>query len=121
RFRRADPRGLPRARRGRRGAGLRREPVRRGGRCGGNRRRNARVRPGTPAVTTMARLKAGASIAARYALDALLVYWLVRTDVLDLSPLASMSAGFVLQGVLLGVAVTVLSSWRIQYLLSDQK
>jgi len=72
-------------------------------------------------VTTMARLKAGASIAARYALGALLVYWLVRTDVLDLSPLASMSAGFVLQGVLLGVAVTVLSSWRIQYLLRDQK
>jgi len=69
----------------------------------------------------MARLKAGASIAARYALGALLVYWLVRTDVLDLSPLASMSAGFALQGVLLGVAVTVLSSWRIQYLLRDQK
>lgn len=72
-------------------------------------------------MTTMSRLKTAASIAARYALGAILVYWLVRTDVLDLSPLASMSAAFIVQGVLLGLAVTVLSSWRIQYLLRDQK
>ena len=72
-------------------------------------------------MTTTSRFKTAASIAVRYALGAILVYWLVRTDVLDLSPFASMSAAFIVQGVLLGLAVTVLSSWRIQYLLLDQK
>lgn len=71
-------------------------------------------------MSAQPRLRAVLSVAARYALGIGLVWWLARTDVLDLRPLATMSAGFVLQGVLLGVAVTALSSWRIRMLLADQ-
>ena len=70
---------------------------------------------------SLARIKTGLSVAARYALGALLVYWLVQTRVLDFSPLASISPAFVAQAALLGVGVTALSSWRIQYLLADQQ
>ena len=59
-------------------------------------------------------------IGARYAFGALLVWWLVHTQVLDFAPLATMSALFITQAVALGVSVTALSSWRIQYLLGDQ-
>jgi uncharacterized protein (TIRG00374 family) len=69
----------------------------------------------------MSRLKGWLSVAVRYALGALLVYWLVHTRVLDFGPLASMSAAFIAQGIALGVSVTAFSSWRIQYLLRDQR
>jgi len=72
-------------------------------------------------VTGVARIPAWLGIAARYAFGALLVAWLVHTQVLDFAPLATMSAGFIAQGIVLGVAVTALSSWRIQYLLRDQR
>jgi hypothetical protein len=69
----------------------------------------------------IARLKAWLAVIARYALGAVLVYWLVHTRVLDFSPLRSISIGFIAEAVLLGVAVTALSSWRIQFLLADQQ
>jgi len=67
------------------------------------------------------RIKTWLSVAARYALGAALVCWLVHTRVLDFSPLASISPAFVGEAALLGIAVTALSSWRIQYLLADQQ
>lgn len=72
-------------------------------------------------MTTLSHIKTWASIMARYVLGGLLVYWLMHTQVLDLTPLGSMSAAFIVQGIALGVSVTALSSWRIQYLLRDQK
>ncbi len=68
----------------------------------------------------MSRLRGWLGIGARYAFGALLVWWLVHTQVLDFSPLATMSAPFIAQAIGLGVAVTALSSWRIQCLLRDQ-
>jgi uncharacterized protein (TIRG00374 family) len=68
----------------------------------------------------MSRLKSWLPVAVRYALGALRGYWLVHTRVLDFAPLRAMSAAFIAQGVALGVGVTALSSWRIQYLLRDQ-
>jgi glycosyltransferase 2 family protein len=60
------------------------------------------------------------SLAARYLLGFCLVYWLVHTEVLDFRPLASISAGLIAQGVLLGASINALSAFRIQYLLRDQ-
>ena len=67
-----------------------------------------------------ARLKAWLSVAARYLLGFLLVYWLWRTQVLDLRPLKSISATLVMQGLFLGISITVISAYRIRYLMSDQ-
>lgn len=66
------------------------------------------------------RLRTWLSILARYLLAIFIVYWLVHSQALDFAPLATISAAFILQGLALGVSVTALSTWRIQYLMRDQ-
>lgn len=71
-------------------------------------------------ATHGSRLRAWISIALRYAFGIFLVYWLLRTEVLDLSPLRQISGGLVAQGLILGFCVTAISTARIQALLRDQ-
>jgi uncharacterized protein (TIRG00374 family) len=68
-----------------------------------------------------ARLRAWLSIALRYAFGIFLVYWLLRTEVLDLSPLRKISGALVAEGLVLGFCVTAISAARIQALLRDQR
>lgn len=70
--------------------------------------------------TARARLKAFLSIFARYAFGGLLIYWLVHTEVLDFRPLKAISPTLILQGVLLGVSITAISTLRMRILLLDQ-
>ena len=67
-----------------------------------------------------ARLKVWASISAKYVVGIFLIYWLVRTEVLDFRPLQSISLRLILEGLVLGVSITAISSVRIRYLLRDQ-
>jgi uncharacterized protein (TIRG00374 family) len=69
---------------------------------------------------TAARTRALLSISARYALGIFIIYWLVRTEVLDFHPLRSISPLLVVQGLVLGVSITTISTLRIRYLLRDQ-
>ncbi len=71
-------------------------------------------------MTRRSRLRAWISIALRYAFGIFLVYWLLRTNALDLSPLRAISGELVAQGMLLGFSVTAISTARIQALLRDQ-
>lgn len=69
---------------------------------------------------TRARLKGWLSIAGRYVFGGLLIWWLVHTEVLDFRGLRSISPLMILQGVVLGMSITVISTFRMQMLLRDQ-
>ena len=60
------------------------------------------------------------SVALRYLIGALIIYWLVHTEVLDFTPLASMSVRLVFEGVTLSLAIVGITALRVQYLLRDQ-
>ena len=66
------------------------------------------------------RLKAWLSIAARYAFGALLIWWLIHTEVLAIAPLRTISSTLIAQGVILGVSITAISTVRMRILLRDQ-
>lgn len=72
----------------------------------------------SPAART--RLKAWLSIAARYAFGAFLIYWLIHTEVLAIGPLRKISGALIVQGVLLGLSITAISTVRMRMLLRDQ-
>ena len=60
------------------------------------------------------------SIYARYIIGVILIYWLVRTDVLNFAPLISIEQTILFQGIAIGISITSISTLRIQYLLADQ-
>jgi uncharacterized protein (TIRG00374 family) len=68
----------------------------------------------------LARLKVFLSVGVRYAVGALIIYWLVRTEVLDFAPLASISIELFAEGLTLSLAIVALTALRVQYLLRDQ-
>jgi hypothetical protein len=57
---------------------------------------------------------------AEYLIGGGIIYWLLHRNLLDLSPLRSVSLPLVLGGVLLALAMTYLASVRLKYLLRDQ-
>lgn len=63
---------------------------------------------------------AARSIYARYIIGLILIYWLVRTDVLDFAPLFSIAPTILFEGIALGISITSISTLRVQYLLADQ-
>jgi glycosyltransferase 2 family protein len=57
---------------------------------------------------------------AEYLVGAGIIYWLLHRNILDLSPLRSISLPLVLGGASLALAMTYLASVRLKYLLRDQ-
>lgn len=57
---------------------------------------------------------------AEYSLGAGIVYWLYRSNVLDIRPLQAITLSLAAKGLLLAFAMVYLSSLRLQWLLRDQ-